>query len=203
MSVVVTFAGHGLLADTVGRRPRHTYDGNVVATTTAGNSLTYVTDGGAMAGCLFLVVATSPPATAGLPPFLDTPTFDYRSSAPSNLQGWLFPVAPMVATALGLCLLRWWPYLLAAAGLMAVPGVMARVEPTAGYPWVFGLLPSAGYALAIVALLACAQGLIRTAAGWGAAVAALTLGSQPAVAVRVLRVAQVLLVVVLREDTPR
>ena len=40
------------------------------------------------------------------------------------------------------------------------------------------MLPSAGYALAIVALLACAQGLIRTAAGWGAAVAALTLGSR-------------------------
>jgi signal transduction histidine kinase len=134
-----------------------------------------------VAGCLFLVVATSPPAPAttdGLPPFLDTPTLDYRSSPPSNLQGWLFLVAPVVATALGLCLLRWWPYLLAAAALMAVPGVMAEWIPTVGYPWVFGLLPPAGYALAIVALLACAQGLIRTAVGWGAAVAALTLGSR-------------------------
>jgi signal transduction histidine kinase len=130
-------------------------------------------------GCLFLVVATSPPATtAGLPPFLDTPMLDYRSSAPSNLPGWLFLAAPVVATALGLCLLRWWPYLLAAAGLMAVPGITAEWGPHAAYPWVFGLLPPAGYALVIVALLACAQGLIRNAAGWGAAVVALMLGSR-------------------------
>lgn len=131
-----------------------------------------------VAGCLFLVVATSPSAPDGLPPFLETPALDYRSSAPSNLLGWLFLAAPAVATALGLCLLRWWPYLLAAAGLMAVPGVMTEWNLAVGYPWVFVLLPTAGYALAIVALLACAQGLIRTAVGWGAAVAALTLGSR-------------------------
>jgi hypothetical protein len=131
-----------------------------------------------VAGCLFLVVATSLPATSGLPPFLDAPALDYRSSAPSNLPGWLFLVAPVVATALGLTLLRWWPYLLAAAAVMAVPGVMGEWGSTAGYPWVFELLPPTGYALAIVALLACAQGLIRTAIGWGAAVAALTLGSR-------------------------
>ena len=73
---------------------------------------------------------------------------------------------------------------------MTVPGVMNEWNPSGGYPWVpvsllrsvypwvFVALPSAGYALAIVALLACAQGLIRTAVGWGAAVAALTLGSR-------------------------
>ena len=146
-----------------------------------------------VARCLFLVVATSPafPDTAdGLPPFLDTPLLNYRGTAPSGISDWLFLLAPVAATALGLCLLRWWPYLLAAAALMTVPGVMNEWNPTGGYPWipvsllrsvypwVFVALPSAGYALAIVALLACAQGLVRTAVGWGAAVAALTLGSR-------------------------
>ena len=133
-----------------------------------------------VAGCLFLVAATSSSDVDGLPPFLDTPGVDYRSSPPSNLAGWLFMLAPVVATALGLCLLRWWPYLLVAAGLMAGPGVMAEWGSTIGYQWLF-ILPPAGYALAVIALLACAQGLIRGAGGmasWGAAVAALTLGSR-------------------------
>jgi signal transduction histidine kinase len=130
-----------------------------------------------LAGCLFLVVATSSVFTNdGLAPFLDTPYVDYRSAPPSDLQGWLFLAVPAIATAFGLYLLRWWPYLLAAAGLMAVPGVIAEWSPNTSYPWVFALLPSAGYVLAVVAVLACAQGLIRTAVGWGAAVAALTLG---------------------------
>src|SRR5581483_11844753 len=130
-----------------------------------------------VAGCLLLVVATSPPAVAGLPPFLDTP-IDNGSGGPANLRDWLFLLAPVIATALGLALLRWWPYLLAAAALMAVPGVVMEWNFTAAYPWALALLPPAGYALAIVALLACAQGLTRTAIGWGACIAALTLGSR-------------------------
>ncbi|HZR51026.1 MAG TPA: ATP-binding protein [Streptosporangiaceae bacterium] len=130
-----------------------------------------------MAGCLFLVVATSSPDIAWLPQFLNPP-FNKGASSPSSLQEWMFLVAPVAATALGLWLLRWWPYLLAAAALMAVPGVMAELNVYAAYPWGFLILPSAGYALAVVALLACAQGLIRTSVGWGAAVAALTLGSR-------------------------
>jgi len=138
-----------------------------------------------VAGCLFLVAASSSIDADGLSAFLDTPDFGYRSGPPSNLPGWLFLAAPAIATAVGLCLLRWWPYLLAAAGLMAVPGVVAEWNPDTSYPWVFVLLPPAGYVLAIVALLACAQGLIRIAGGmgrwaggWGAAIAALTLGSR-------------------------
>jgi signal transduction histidine kinase len=131
-----------------------------------------------VAGCLFLVVATSPPASAGLPPFLDTP-IDKVGSGPSTLEDWLFLVAPVLATALGLWLLRWWPYLLAAAALMAGPGVLAEWNPAVGSSWVLALLlPSAAYALTIVTVLACAQGLIRAAVGWGAAIAALTLGSR-------------------------
>jgi signal transduction histidine kinase len=132
-----------------------------------------------LAGCLFLVVGTSSQAgTTGLPPFLTAPALD-RDGGPASLQGWVVLVAPVVATALGLCLLRWWPYLLTLAGLLAVPGVIAEWHSFPYYPWVFELLvPSVGYALAIVSLLACAQGLIRTAAGWGAALAALTMGSR-------------------------
>jgi signal transduction histidine kinase len=146
-----------------------------------------------VAGSLILVVATSPafPDTVdGLPPFLDTPILNSRGTAPLGISDWLFLLAPVIATALGLCLLRWWPYLLAAAALMTLPRVMNEWNPGGGYPWVpasllrsvsplvFAALPSAGYALALVAVLACAQGLIRTAVGWGAAVVALTLGSR-------------------------
>ena len=135
-----------------------------------------------VAGCLFLAAASSSIDADGLSAVLDTPDYGYRSGSPSNLAGWLFLAAPAIATAVGLCLLRWWPYLLAVAGLMAVPGVVVEWNPDVGYPWVFVLLPPAVYVLALVALLACAQGLAggmgRWAGGWGAAIAALTLGSR-------------------------
>lgn len=127
-----------------------------------------------VAGCLFLVVAASPRFGDGLPAFFDTPL---HFGGPSNMRGWLLLAVPAVATALGLCLLRWWPYLLVVAALMAVPGIVSELQ-IASYPFAFALLPPAGYYLAGVALLACAQGLVRTAVGWGAAVAALTFGSR-------------------------
>jgi signal transduction histidine kinase len=136
-----------------------------------------------VAGCLFLVVATSPQIDFGGegPPFLSVP-YEVVYKSPSGLWAWLSLAAPAAAVLLGLCLLRWWPYLLAVAGLMAVPDVISEWNPYINYPlllgWFLGLLPSAGYALAVVAVLACAQGLTRTAPGWGAAVAALTLGSR-------------------------
>ena len=147
-----------------------------------------------VAGCLFLVVATSPRSTAGGPPFLAAHLYS-GIAAPSTVQDWLNLAVPAVATAFGLCLLRWWPYLLLAAGLMAVPGALAEWGFTGGSAelgffdgvaeWSFStststasLLSSAGYYVAVVALLACAQGLASTAMGWGAIVAALTLGSR-------------------------
>lgn len=137
-----------------------------------------------VAGCLFLVVATSPQIDFGGegPPFLSV-SYEVVYKSPSGMWAWLWLAAPAAAVLLGLCLLRWWPYLLAVAGLMAVPGVISEWDPYIHYPlllgWFLGLLlPSAGYALAVVAVLACAQGLTRTAPGWGAAVAALTLGSR-------------------------
>lgn len=138
----------------------------------AGRRLPVVLAG--VAGCLFLVVATS----ADVPSFLGGGMYStsFSNYAPSTLLEWLYLATPAVATACGLCLLRWWPHLLVAAGLLAVPGVLAGSSISSGQV-IETLAPSASFCLAVVALLACAQGLIRTAVGWGAAVAALVLGS--------------------------
>ena len=142
----------------------------------------------AASGCLFLAVAASPPEEFQVPPFLDSPFAGsiapgvFAQKGIDGWQGWLFMVAPAAVTAVGLCLLRWWPYLLAAAGLMAVPGVIGEWDLAIRYPaallYVVALLPTAAYILAIVALLACAQGLSHASAAWSAVVVALALGSR-------------------------
>jgi len=142
----------------------------------------------AVAGCLFLAVAASPPEESQVPPFLDNPFASGIAPGVFAQQGigsWrdlLLMAVPAAVTAVGLCLLRWWPYLLAAAGLMAVPGVIDEWNVRIRYPlalaYVIVQLPTAGYILAIVALLACAQGLYRASAGWSAVVVALALGSR-------------------------
>jgi signal transduction histidine kinase len=137
-----------------------------------------------VAGCLFLAVAASPRQGPQTMPLLDSP-FDIGGGAASNIQDgigalldWAFVVAPTVAAVFGLCLLRWWPYLLVVAGLILVPNVIAEWNFTGSGTWSDWAPPSSlGYALAVIALLACAQGVFRTSAGWGAAVAALVLGS--------------------------
>jgi len=142
----------------------------------------------AAAGCLFLAVAASPPEEFQVPPFLIAPFADGIAPnvfAQKGIDGWhdlLLMAAPAAVTAIGLCLLRWWPYLLAAAGLMAVPGVISEWDYSVRYPVVIldvvTLLPTAAYILAIIALLACAQGVARASAAWGAVVVALALGSR-------------------------
>ena len=141
-----------------------------------------------VAGCLFLVVAASPPEESQVPPFLDNPFgngLGPGAFAQQGIDGWqdlLFMAVPVAVTAVGLYLLRWWPYLLAAAGLMAVPGNLEEWEWSIRYPvalwYVVSLLPTAGYILAIVALLACAQGLYRASPAWSAVVVALALGAR-------------------------
>jgi signal transduction histidine kinase len=139
-------------------------------------------------GCCFLAVAASPPEEFQVPPFLDRPFAEGIAPgifAQQGFGGWpglQFIAVPAVATAAGLCLLRWWPYLLAAAGLMAVPGVIILWDFSATFPapvgYVVTELPTAGYILAIIALLACAQGLSRASPAWSAVVVALALGSR-------------------------
>ena len=144
----------------------------------------------AAAGCLFLVVAASPPEEFQTPAFLESPFA--QSIVPgafikpgTTIQSWrdlLLMLVPVAVTAIGLYLLRWWPYLLAAAGLMAVPGVIAEWDFNIRYPlalaYVVTQLPTAAYILAIVGVLACAQGLHRASAAWSAVVVALALGAR-------------------------
>ena len=123
-----------------------------------------------------------------MPPFLDNP-FAWSIApgvwAQQGIDGWqglLFMAVPVAVTAVTLYLLRWWPYLLAAAGLMAVPGVLNDWEWEIRYPFAVGyvvsLLPTFAYIIAIIALLACAQGLYRASPAWSAVVVALALGSR-------------------------
>jgi signal transduction histidine kinase len=143
----------------------------------------------AAAGCLFLAVAASPSEEFQVPAFFARPFgggLGPGSFAQQGIDGWrnvLLMVAPAAVTAVGLCLLRWWPYLLAAAGLMAVPGVVGEWDFSIRYPAALAdvivlVLPTAGYVLAIVAVLACAQALYPASAAWCAAVVALALGSR-------------------------
>ena len=129
-----------------------------------------------VAGCLLLVLATSPWSGDGLEQYLDMTPYN-GGLGPSTVQGWILLAAPAAATALGLSLSRWWPHLLAAAALMFVPSVMAELSLPVN-PYSVLLLSPAGFYLALVALLACAQGLIRVSVRWGAAIAALALGSR-------------------------
>ena len=141
----------------------------------------------AAAGCLFLAVAASPPEEFQVPPFLDSPFAAYFTPGVSGqgIDGWrdlLFLLVPVAVTAVALWLIRWWPYLLAAAGLMAVSGVIGEWNFTISYPfalaYVLNLLPTAAYILAIVGVLACAQGLYRASPAWSAVVVALALGAR-------------------------
>ncbi|MDG4788657.1 ATP-binding protein [Micromonospora sp. WMMD1102] len=125
-----------------------------------------------LGGCLFLVVWTSPRYANGLPPFIDTPRHGEFHGI-----GWAFLVVPIAATVVGLCALRWWPYLLVVAGLLAVPDVLSA---SAGltFPLAVSALAKAGYPLAVLGVLACAQSLVRDSPGWGAAVTGLSVGAQ-------------------------
>ena len=142
----------------------------------------------AAAGCLFLALAASPPEQSQVPPFIDNP-FAWSIApgvwAQQGIDGWqglLFMAVPVAVTAVGLWLLRWWPYLLAAAGLMAVPGVLSDWEWSIRYPtavgYVVNLLPIFAYIIAIIGVLACAQGLYRVSPAWSAVVVALALGAR-------------------------
>jgi hypothetical protein len=74
----------------------------------------------ASAGCLFLAVAASPSEEFQVPAFFSSPFGGGVGAGPfaqQGIDGWrnlLLMTAPAAVTAVGLCLLRWWPYLLAA-----------------------------------------------------------------------------------------
>lgn len=86
------------------------------------------------------------------------------------------PLIPTVATVLALCLLRWWPYLVPAGGLLCVPIAVPALVPDAlstGFYYAFG----AALPLLVVGALGAAQSLLSTGApGPGAALAGLVIG---------------------------
>lgn len=123
-----------------------------------------------VSGCLFVVVWTSPVGPK-VPPFLDAPgNFEIAGTR------WWYVAVPVVATAAGLGALRWWPYLLVVAGLLAVPGVLAETMGVFSPPAV-DVVATAGYPLAIIGVLASAQGLGRGLAAWAAVVTGLYAGA--------------------------
>ncbi|MFI1990756.1 sensor histidine kinase [Actinoplanes sp. NPDC020271] len=124
-----------------------------------------------LSGCLLLASAPTTEAT-GLPLFaLSGGGQEYHGT------GWVLAVAPIAAVGLSLLLLRWWPFLIAVAGLTAGWEAVAPAG-TGGY--VVGL--SVHYvpqAAALIGVLACAQSLLRRGApGLGAMMAGLALGAR-------------------------
>ncbi len=139
--------------------------------TTAGPRLTAVLGGAG--GALLLAVATSPGYTSGLPPFLDAVSYGGYHG-----EGWALLFVPIAATGIALCLTRFWPYLLAAAALLSVtPALIERPYPHWEAPFALSALAEARGTLALIGVLACAQGLVRRGSpGWGSAVAGLGVG---------------------------
>jgi signal transduction histidine kinase len=78
-------------------------------------------------------------------------------------RGLVFPLIPTAATVLALCLLRWWPYLLVAGGLISTAIVWPAMLPdSTTLP--FYHLPSAAFPMLAVGVLGAAQSLLTNRA---------------------------------------
>jgi len=86
------------------------------------------------------------------------------------------PLIPTAATVLALCLLRWWPYLLSAGGLLCVPIAWPALAPDpSGMTFYFAF--GAAFPLLVVGALGAAQSLLGIGAPrLGAALASLVIG---------------------------
>jgi signal transduction histidine kinase len=124
-----------------------------------------------LSGALFLTIWASPRYVAGLTPFI---TGSGRTEF--HGLGWVYLAVTIAATAVALFTLRWWPYQLAVAGLLTVPGVLAESVGVT-FPLSVAVIAQAGYPVAVVGTLACAQALARGATGLAAAIAGLSVGA--------------------------
>lgn len=128
---------------------------------------------GLVAGCLLLVIYYSPGPGYGGCRYLTGGLLSPAISVQRwDLSIWLQLLGPIAATALGLGLARWWPYLLTTSAIMVLPGVLDALQLDVPRDYV-SLAAVSGPFLAFVALLAGAQGLGRSSVGWGAGVVAL------------------------------
>jgi signal transduction histidine kinase len=92
--------------------------------------------------------------------------------------GWLLAAVPVVVTLAGLLLVRWWPYLLVAAGLFAAPLVTYEIAPALLPVRALTVAHLVPYPLALAGLLGGAQSLVlRRRPGLGSVVAGLAAGS--------------------------
>jgi signal transduction histidine kinase len=129
---------------------------------------------GGVGGALLLAVAMSPDSrSGGLAPFVGPVAFGGLHG-----EGWAYPIAMVSVIALALGLTRFWPYLLAVAAAVSVTPVL-REWPFSHWiaPFPLQVAGEVRGPLALIGVLACAQGLIRRGSpGWGSAVAGLSIG---------------------------
>jgi signal transduction histidine kinase len=115
------------------------------------------------------------------------PAYDHGPLGPSVVTAWssgqwgfskVLLVAVLLMTAAGLCLPRYWPYVLVTGGVLGLPYLATELVPAMHR--VPHIEDSYGIGAPLVALgvLGCAQGLIRGGkTGWGAGVGAATVGA--------------------------
>ncbi|WP_436521104.1 hypothetical protein [Actinoplanes sp. HUAS TT8] len=120
-----------------------------------------------LSGCLLLVTMPAL-GQAGLP-LIPAAGSDYYYGMPAAAIPLVIGPS-VVAIVLGLCLLRWWPYLLVTAAVLSGAGSLTPLALVTG---------QFSHAFALIGVLACAQSLWRGGAPrWGAALTALALGSR-------------------------
>ncbi|MEU4626629.1 ATP-binding protein [Actinoplanes sp. NPDC023801] len=126
-----------------------------------------------LGGALLIVVAASPRDPFGPMPLISTP-----GRPEFHSFGWVMAAAPVAATVAALLLVRWWPYLLATAGLLVTPLVVQEITALVFPRVVYLAVTVAPYPLAVAGVLGCAQSLLlRHRPGPGSAVAGLAAGS--------------------------
>ncbi|BEL01996.1 hypothetical protein Q0Z83_001870 [Actinoplanes sichuanensis] len=128
---------------------------------------------GGLGGSLLILPAASSALGATFSPMVGVQGPDgYYDS-----RGLILPLIPTVATVLGLCLLRWWPYLLVVGGLISTALVWPQMLPDSStMPYQY--LPTAAFPLLVVGVLGGAQSLLNSrAVALGSAVAGLGTGA--------------------------
>jgi len=141
--------------------------------TTAGPRLTAAAGGAG--GALLLAVAMSPDSRSGGLVSLVGPV----GFGGLHGEGWAYPIALIAVVALALALTRFWPYLLLAAAAASLTPVLVE-RPFVHWvpPFALQVAGEVRGPLALIGVLACAQGLVRRGSpGPGAAVAGLSIGA--------------------------
>ena len=125
---------------------------------------------GGLGGALLLVVWASPGYLDPVTPHVQGP---WAPAPGQDIPTWLVTT---LATLTALWALRWWPHLLAAAGALTVL-LCTQLVPQE-HTRLLASLAASTFAIALVAVLGCAQGLARSRPGWAAVVAGTAIGAR-------------------------